>query len=254
MLKVISRSTFDLQAVLDTLVESAARLCEADMAYIWRPSGDGYRHVASLRHVAPNSKSTWRVIRFAVRARIDRRPDLAGRQDHSCSAMCRPIQNTGCRRQQRIGGYRTMLGVPLLREGMPIGVIVLHAHRVCGRSPRSRSSWSTTFADQAVIAIENVRLFDEVQARTRELSEALEQQTATSEVLQVITSSPGELEPVFQAMLENATRICEANSARCCFAKRDAFRVVALHNAPPAYAEHRQREPLVRPPPEPLSG
>ena len=112
--------------------------------------------------------------------------------------------------QRRLGGIRTMLGVPLLREGTPIGVLRSCSARPCGRSPTSRSSWSTTFADQAVIAIENVRLFDEVQARTRELSEALEQQTATSEVLQVISSSPGELEPVFEAMLENATRICEA--------------------------------------------
>ena len=95
----------------------------------------------------------------------------------------------------------------------------------------------TTFADQAVIAIENVRLFDEVQARTRELTEALEQQTATSEVLQVISSSPGELEPVFQAMLENATRICEAKFGNCFCVEGDAFRAVALHGAPPAYAE-----------------
>src|SRR5438094_5316185 len=83
-----------------------------------------------------------------------------------------------------------------------------------------------TFADQAVIAIENVRLFDEVQARTRELSESLEQQRATSEVLQVISSSPGELEPVFQAMLENATRICEAKFGSMYLREGDAFRIV----------------------------
>jgi two-component system, NtrC family, sensor kinase len=100
-----------------------------------------------------------------------------------------------------------------------------------------------TFADQAVIAIENVRLFDEVQARTRELTEALEQQTATSEVLRVISSSPGELEPVFQAMLENAVRICEANFGNMYLNDGDAFRLAAAHNTPPYLIEYRKREP-----------
>ena len=102
----------------------------------------------------------------------------------------------------------------------------------------------TTFADQAVIAIENMRLFDEVQARTRELSEALEQQTATSEVLQVISSSPGELEPVFKTMLANATRICEAKFGTLLLYDGDVFRHVALHNAPPAWAAEQQRDPV----------
>jgi GAF domain-containing protein len=102
----------------------------------------------------------------------------------------------------------------------------------------------TTFADQAVIAIENVRLFDAEQQRTRELSEALEQQTATSEVLRVISSSPGQLEPVFEAMLQNATRICEAKFGTMYLREGDAFRAVALHNAPPAFAEARKRAPI----------
>src|SRR5262249_25567910 len=104
----------------------------------------------------------------------------------------------------------------------------------------------TTFADQAVIAIGNVRLFETEQQRTRELSEALEQQTATSEVLQVISSSPGELEPVFQSMLANAVRICGAKFGALFLSEGDAFRTVALHGAPPAFAEARRREPLRR--------
>src|SRR5207344_3147441 len=109
-------------------------------------------------------------------------------------------------------GVRTVLCVPLLREGESIGIIILRRTEVRPFSDK-QIALLQTFADQAVIAIGNVRLFEEVQARTRELTESLQQQTATSEVLEVISSSPGELEPVFQAMLENAVRLCEAQFA-----------------------------------------
>src|SRR5262249_41739485 len=108
---------------------------------------------------------------------------------------------------QRAIGFRTMLGVPLLREGAHIGMLML-ARRTVRPFTNQQIELVETFADQAVIAIENARLFDEVQARTKELTESLEQQTATSEVLQVISSSPSELEPVFKTILDNATRIC----------------------------------------------
>src|SRR5262249_2129538 len=106
-----------------------------------------------------------------------------------------------------------------------------------------------TFAAQAVIAIENARLFEEVQARTRELTEALEQQTATSEVLGVISSSPGELEPVFKAMLANAVRICGAKFGTMHLYSNSAFQAVAMHNAPQAYADLRRANPIFRPNP-----
>jgi GAF domain-containing protein len=106
-----------------------------------------------------------------------------------------------------------------------------------------------TFADQAVIAIENVRLFDEVQARTRELSEALERQTATSDVLAVISSSRGTLEPVFDAMLTNAIRICEAKFGNFLLYENGGFRHVMLHGAPPAYSEAMQKDPVLYPKP-----
>src|SRR5262249_9664037 len=123
---------------------------------------------------------------------------------------------------QKLGGYRTLLAIPLLREAEPIGVLTLLRSR---RRPFTNKEIElvTTFADQAVIAIENVRLFDEVQARTRELSESLEQQTATSEVLGVISSSPGDLEPVFQTMLANATRICDAKFGSMVLHDGDVF-------------------------------
>src|SRR5262249_8442644 len=137
---------------------------------------------------------------------------------------------------------RTMLGVPLLREGTAIGVIVLQRSTVRPFTDK-QIELVTTFADQAVIAIENVRLFDEVQARTRELSEALEQQTATSEVLGVISSSPGELEPVFTTMLGNATRICEAKFGNLFLLENQAFRAVAMHG-PSRVVEWMQRQPV----------
>src|SRR5262249_23496675 len=127
--------------------------------------------------------------------------------------------------------------VPLLLNGLPIGVIVLGRRTVRPFSDK-QIELLTTFADQAVIAIENVRLFDELQARTRELSEALEQQTAASPVLQIISSSPGDLERVFEAMLANATRLCEASYGAMWLSEGDGFRNAAFHGSlPPAYRE-----------------
>ena len=135
-----------------------------------------------------------------------------------------------------------------MREGTPIGVIIL-VRKLPRPFTEKQIEPVTTFADQAVIAIENVRLFDEVQARTAELTEALEQQTATSEVLRTISSSPGELEPVFNAMLDNAVRICDAKFGTLYLCDGDAFRAVAMHNAPPAFAAARRLTPS-RPPPD----
>src|SRR5262249_14086878 len=135
----------------------------------------------------------------------------------------------------RLAGNRALLGVPLLREGIPIGV--LNLTRSTARPFTDKQiELATTFADQAVIAIENVRLFDAEQQRTRELSQALKQQTATSEVLRVISSSPSELEPVFRAVLANATRLCEASYGALWLCDGDGYRTGALHGPlPDAY-------------------
>src|SRR5262245_23876544 len=155
-----------------------------------------------------------------------------------------PIRNT-IRQSWKIGANRTVLGVPLLREGIPIGVLVVTRSTVRPFTDK-QIELVETFADQAVIAIDNVRLFDEVQTRTRDLSESLEQQTATSEVLQVISSSPGELEPVFQAMLQNSVRICGAKLGQMFLCEHDAVRLVAQIGAP-ALAEFDQQRGTFQP-------
>ena len=170
---------------------------------------------------------------------------LEGRTVHVADVQADPQYRL--MEQRSIGKYRTVLGVPLMREGIPIGVIMLTRYTVRPFTTK-QIELVETFADQAVIAIENVRLFDEVQARTHELSKALEQQTATSEVLGVISSSPGELEPVFEAMLANATRLCEAKFGTLYLYEEDGIRAVAAHNVPSAFAQARRRGPIYPPP------
>jgi signal transduction histidine kinase len=242
VLKVISRSAFDLQTVLDTLVESAARLCEAERANIWRPSGDVYRVAATFALSAEHEQALKRLAIRPGRDTITGRTLLEGKTVHIPDVLADPEYDSPV---LRIGANRTVLGVPLLREGVPIGVLVVTRSTVRPFTDK-QIELVETFADQAVIAIENVRLFDEVQARTEELSEALEQQTATADVLRVISSSPGELEPVFQALLENAVRLCEANFGSLYLYDGEMYRIGALHNTPAAYAELRRREPMFR--------
>ena len=133
----------------------------------------------------------------------------------------------------RLSETRTALGVPLMREGSPIGVLAV-ARSAVEPFTNGQIELLETFADQAVIAIENARLLGELRQRTTDLTEALEQQTATSEVLQVISSSPGDLHPVFATILENATRICEANFGNVYLWNGDAFHLVAANNTPRA--------------------
>jgi two-component system, NtrC family, sensor kinase len=242
-LKVISRSTFDLQTVLNTLTESAALLCEADMATIARQKGDAY-HYATVYKFPPDLEEYLKSIPHPPgRGSIIGRTLLEGKVIHLHDVLADPEYKMG--EVQKKAGFRTGLGVPLLREGVPIGVINL-LRRAVRPFTDKQIELVTTFADQAVIAIENVRLFEEVQARTHELSESLEQQTATTEVLRVISSSPGELTPVFDTLLANAVRICGAKFGVLFLSEGDAYRYAALHGAPPAFAEARRRQPVTR--------
>ena len=241
VLKVISRSTFDLQAVLDTLVQSAARLCEADTVVIGRPKGESYHWEASYGFSREYAEYTASNPAAIDRGTVSGRVLLQRKIVHVVDVLADPEYTF---ERERVGGqFRTLLGVPLLREGSPIGVIALGRNSVRPFTDK-QIELVTTFADQAVIAIENVRLFEAEQQRTRELTESLEQQTATSEVLQVISSSPGDLEPVFGTMLTKAVRICDAKFGNIFRWDGDALHLLATHNVPIAFDDVRRRLPL----------
>jgi len=238
VLKVISRSTFDLQTVLNTLVESAARLCEAYDSVILLRQGESLG-VRAHHGPIPIHFTEWPIERgwATGRAFVDRAPVHV--HDLQAAAHEFPV---GAEFALRLG-HRTILAVPLLRENEAIGALAIRRTEVKPFTNK-QIELVTTFADQAVIAIENARLFDEVQARTRELSESLEQQTATSEVLKVISSSPGELEPVFNALLANATRICEATFGTLHLCEGPVFRAVAAHSEK-MYVDFLRHNPVV---------
>src|SRR5262249_47871111 len=159
-----------------------------------------------------------------------------------------PAYGAQAQRLAKTVTYRSIVAVPLLHEGNPNGgIAVARANPVS--LPKRHIVLFQAVGDQGVIAIENVRLFDEVQARTRELSESLEQQTATSEVLQAISSSTADLNPVFKSILENATRICEAKFGMLVLTEGENFRMAAMHGVPPAWLEKRTREPVFTPGP-----
>ena len=242
VLRIISRSPEDLRPVFETILANATRLCQAEFGNLDLRVGDGFR-IAAL-HNAPRAYIEWRgrqpvvdVSRFpnVPLARIVRTkavqhiPDLTA--DQAYIERTPPIVAL-----VEAAGARSFLSVPMRKEGDVIGAIVIYRQEVRPFSDR-QIELMENFAAQAVIAIENTRLLNE-------LRESLQQQTATAEVLGVISSSPGQLEPVFEALLANATRLCDAKFGTLSLYDGDAFRDVALHNVPPAYTDIRLREPF----------
>jgi signal transduction histidine kinase len=236
VLKVISQSGAELGPVLDTLVAAAARICLAESGFIFRLQEDGLcRVVASFGIPAAYKDFQARNPIAPGRGTLAGRTVLERRAVHIEDAAADP-EYTRIEAVQ-LGNQRTMLGVPLARDNALIGVITLARSRVEAFSEKEIALVGT-FADQAVIAIENARLLSELRQRTTDLSKALDQQTATSEVLQGISSSPGELEPVLQAILAHATRLCEASYGAMWLKEGDRFRNAAFHGTlPAAYIE-----------------
>ena len=239
VLKVISRSPTDIQPVFDMIAERARRLCDGQFCFVYRFDGQLLHFVAhhSLTpevlemnrrsYPAPPSRKS-----SAARAILERGfvqvPDINADPDYVLGAMA------------AVGKYRSVVAVPIIRDDLAIGSIAV-ARAQAGVLPDPQVELLKAFADQAAIAIENVRLFEAEQQRTRELSESLEQQTATSDVLRVISSSPGELESVFRATLENATRLCEAKFGVMYYYRNGAFHPAAEINVPPAFSEFIRR-------------
>jgi two-component system NtrC family sensor kinase len=233
VLKVISRSTFDLQPVLDTLIVTALSLCNASQGEIWRKDGQVFRHSAShgnllaYREIEERTEIVPGRGTLVGRVALERGPVLI------IDAWNDPEYEQ--KEAVYLGQSRSMLGVPLLRDGELIGAFALARTDPVPFTDR-QVELVRAFADQAVIAIENTRLITEQR-------EALEQQTATAEVLQVINSSPGNLVPVFDAVLEKGLRLCGAAFGTLYAFDGKRFRASAMRGLPAAYAEFRAKHP-----------
>ena len=236
ILGAVARSRTDVQSVLDSVCQSAAQLCEAYDATIWRPDGD--RLLVAAHHGPITQIEFVLLVRGSVLGRsiLDKRTvhiaDLQTQGDEF------PVTSEYARRL----GFRTGLYVPLMREGVAIGAIALRRAEAQLFTER-QVALLQTFADQAVIAIENTRLLNE-------LRESLQQQTATADVLKVISSSPGDLKPVFETILANAVNICGARFGNLFLCDGDQFTIVAMHGAPAAITEWWRGNPTIRPGPQ----
>jgi two-component system, NtrC family, sensor kinase len=252
VLKVISSSPGELEPVFRTMLENATNLCGAQFGHMYLRRGDAFELAA-----AHNTPPDFAEERKRTPYRFDRGKTPTNQMVRTKSVIHVAdlrLHESYLSRDPRavaaveLGGVRSVILVPMLNEGEVVGGFAIYRQEVRPFTDK-QIELVQNFAAQAVIAIENARLLNELRQRTGDLSEALEQQTATSDVLKIISSSPGELEPVFNTILANATRICEAKFGLLYRSERDVFRTVAMHGAPQSYFEERQRDPIVRPAP-----
>ena len=237
VLRVISSSPGDLQPVFNTMLENALRICEAKFGVLFRIDDEVTYPVAMLN--LPPAFDQY------LRQRERRKPRAGSDLDMLCRSRqvvhtVDMLETSSTAPQTELGGARTQLAVPMLKDDGLVGAIVIY-RQVVRPFTAKQIDLVRNFAAQAVIAIENARLLNE-------LRESLEQQTATADVLRVISTSPGQLEPVFQAMLANAVRLCDAKFGTLNLYDGEAFRAGALHNVPPVYADIR-RGMVIRPDP-----
>jgi GAF domain-containing protein len=250
VLRVISSSQGDLTRVFHSILVNATRICEASFANLALLEQGELR--ARAMHGAPAAFAEAVAIDSAIpRQAPVRRVIETGQVVHLADIQADEAYRDT--RLAKLAGARTTLGVPMFRDGQIIGAILIYRQEVREFNDK-QVELVQNFAAQAVIAIENARLLNELRQRTGDLTEALEQQTATSEVLKVISSSPGDLQPVFDAILANATDLCGARFASLRLSEGDQFRTVSLYNAPAALVEHWRSTPLVRPHPESALG
>jgi len=246
VLGVISRSPTDAQPVFDSIAQSATHLCGAQHCNVFKfdgrlihfaathlvPGMPPEAREANLKQppIAPGrGNAAARSIAYATVAEI---PDIDADPDYERKDVT------------TISNLRSTMGIPMLKDGHPIGAIVVSRSEK-GRFSEQQIKLLQTFADQAVIAIENARLFEEAQARNRDLSEALEQQTATSEVLKVIGRSTFELQPVLETLVENATRLCDASTGIIFRLDGEVFRWLADYGSTPALRDYQQQNPII---------
>jgi two-component system, NtrC family, sensor kinase len=243
VLKVISRSAFDLQTVLGTLTESAARLCEAERGMVYLRRSDQFHMTANFGFSAELERFA-RANPFSLDgSSTTARAAASGMPVQCVDLLADETQGELARRYRQLGGHRCNLGVPLRRDGQTIGVFTL-TRQVARAFTDKQIELVQTFADQAVIAIENARLFNEVQERTEDLAESLQQQTATSDLLQVISRSAFDLQPIFDAIAERAVTLCGASRAFIYRFDGELLHMVASHNAPEDFKAWVTQHPI----------